>query len=87
MTTISGFPRPISTAVIPGAAAGNHAVPGGINAGDDLISVRHLSADLVTNADLTAEFTIPAGTAGIIDNALGTATTGGFLLVSWAVEE
>lgn len=86
-TTISGFPRAIGFAAIPGGAAGAHAVPGGIGAGDALISVRHVSADLVTNADRTAEFSIPAGTAGTIDNALGTNTTGGFLLVTWAEGE
>lgn len=85
--TLSGFPRTIATAIVPGGAAGNHQVPGDLQAGDDLISVRHVSGDLVTNADLTAEFTIPAGSNATINNAAGTVTTGDFLVVTWAKAE
>lgn len=84
MTTISGFPRAIQSAVIPGGPAGDHSVPGALNAGDDLISVRHISSDLVTNADLTAEFSIVAGTSNTINNDAGTTTADDFLIVTWA---
>jgi len=80
---VSGLPRPIGFAAIPGGAAGDHAVPGGLKDGDDLIYVRHISGDLVTNADLTAEFSIAAGKANVINNAAGTDTTGDVLLVAW----
>lgn len=85
--TLSGFPRPIATAIVPGGAAGNHKVVGDLRAGDSLISVRHVSADLVTNADLTAQFTIPAASNATINNAAGTDTTGNFLIVTWAKAE
>ena len=84
MPTISGFSRAIATAIIPGAAAGVHAVPGEIADGDTLIAVTRLTdATPPVPTDLTAEFSIPAGTQGQISNALGTATTGAFLVVSW----
>jgi len=82
---LSGLGRNIATAVIPGGAAGDHSVPGNIRDGDDLISVRHVSADLTTtNADLTSEFSIKSSAFGVINNAAGTATTGDFLIVTWS---
>lgn len=81
-----GFPGPIQGVVTPGGPAGDHRV-GNVplpKVGDTLVNVRHLSADLVTNADLTAEFTIAAD--GVINNALGTDTSGNFLLVIWRDE-
>ena len=82
--TAPGFTRHIGTAIISGGAAGAHALPGGgpLDTGDDLLSVRHVSADLVTNADLTAEFSITG--SNTIDNTAGTDTTGDFLVVTWA---
>ncbi len=80
--TAPGFTRHIGVAIIPGGAAGDHTLSGPINTDDDLLSVRHVSDDLVTNADLTAEFTIDG--SGLINNALGTVTTGDFLVVTWA---
>lgn len=82
MITAPGWTRAIGTAIIPGGAAGDHSVPGPIGAGDDLLAVKHVSANLVTLADITAEFTISG--AGVINNAAGTVTTGNFLLVVWA---
>lgn len=81
MITAPGWTRAIGTAIVPGAAAGDVTVPGPINAADTLVSVHHVSADLVTNTDLTAEFTIDG--ANLINNALGTSSAGAFLLVVW----
>ena len=84
MGTISGFSRPIQTAIIPGAAAGVHAVPGDIQDGDTLVAVTRLTDALpAVPTDLTAEFSIPAGTHGAITNAGGTSTAGAFLVVTW----
>lgn len=51
---------------------------------DLLLSVRHVSADLSVNADLTAEFSLPDNAANQVANTGGTATTGNFLIVTWA---
>jgi len=83
LQTFSGHPYLISQSVRPGGAAGDHQVPS-IRAGDTLVSVRHVSGDFVTNADLTSEFSIPAGTVETINNAAGTDTTGDFLIVTFA---
>jgi len=88
MPTISGFPRPISTAIVPGAPAGSHDVPGALAAGDTLLAVTRVTdADPPVASDLTAEFSIPASTAKTIDNAAGTDTSGDFLVVTWAKGE
>ena len=81
--TAPGFTRHVGIAVIPGGAAGDHVLPGGspLGLGDTLVSVRHVSQDLVTNADITAEFTITG--SNLINNSLGTVTTGNFLVVTW----
>ncbi len=79
---VSGWSRPIGKAVISGGAAGAHTLPGAIGSGDNLIAVHHVSADLVTNTDLTSEFSITS--ANTIDNTGGTNTTGNFLVVVWA---
>lgn len=84
--TISGHPYTFAQAVVPGDAAGDHTVPG-IRDGDQLVAVRHVSADFVTNNDLTAEFSIPAGSARTINNAAGTNTTGDFLVVAFARQD
>ena len=80
MITAPGWTRSIGTAIIPGAVAGNHTVPGPINLDDALISVHHVTADLVTNTDLIAEFSITG--ANLINNTT-TSTAGDFLLVVW----
>jgi len=82
MITAPGWTRAIGSAIIPGAAAGAHTLAGPINLDDDLLSVAHVSADLVTLVDLTSEFTITA--ANVIDNTAGTTSAGNFLLVVWA---
>lgn len=79
---ISGLPFTVGRAVAPGGAAGAHKVDGNIAPGDTLLSVRRVSADLETNSDLTAEFSIT--NYGVISNAGGTATTGDFLVVTYA---
>lgn len=76
-----GWPYPVAVAVVPGGAAGNHTVFDNIDTGDTLIAVVHCSANLVTKTDITSEFTITS--AGVINNAAGTNTTGNFLVVVW----
>jgi len=81
---LSGLGRNIATAVIPGGAVGDHVIQGDLKPGDDLISVRHVSADLTTtNADLTSEFSIKAGVANTLTNTT-TNTSGDFLIVNYS---
>jgi hypothetical protein len=70
------------TKAIAGGAAGNHTVTG-IAASDTLLSVVFVDATDVSEAvtDLTSEFAISA--ADTVNNAAGTDTTGGFLLVTY----
>jgi len=72
----------IEQTIIGGGAAGDHTVTG-IATTDKLLSVIHLDMTDAseTGADLTAEFSISA--ANTINNAGGTNTTGGFLLVTY----
>lgn len=81
--TISGFTRVVQSAVVPGGAAGAHSVPGNLDASDTLLSVKHVSNDLVTNAELLSEFSI-SGTGEVTNTT--TNTTGDFLVVVWAKE-
>lgn len=87
MGTVFGFSRPIGTAVIPGGPVGVHQVPGFIADGDTLVSVTRVT-DAVppVPTDLTAEFSIPAGTEGRVQNTT-TVTTGAFLVVTWVKAE
>lgn len=70
----------IKVALVAGAAAGNVTVTG-IATADALISVLHLpdAGAIDAMADLTAEFTISA--ANTINNAAGTSSADGKLLV------
>ena len=77
---VFGFPRPLRSAVVPGGPAGTHRVVTGLKAGDTLVNVRHLSEDLVTNADITGESSI--SDAGEITTTT-TDTTGNHILVVW----
>lgn len=72
----------ITQTIIAGGAAGAHTVTG-ISTADSLVSVLHLDMTDASEAgaDLTAEFSISA--ADTIDNTGGTATTGGFLVVTY----
>jgi len=81
MITAPGWTRGISTAIIPGAVAGDFTVPGPITTADALLAVKEVSADLVTLADITSEFTITG--ANLINNAVTSSATN-FLLVVWA---
>lgn len=84
MPTITGFSKRLGHALIPGAVVGEHKLPGDIEDGDTLLSVRHITDGAPpTAADRTAEFSITAGKAGAITNTT-TNTTGGFLSVLWA---
>jgi hypothetical protein len=80
--TISGLPRLVGVTVIPGSTVGTYDVPGSFGDGCTLLSVRHVSADLVTNADITGNASIPAGTQGRIAVAT-TNSTGNFLVITY----
>lgn len=84
MPTQSGFSRAIGNAIIPGGAAGAHEIPGDINDGDTILAVTQVTdADPPVPTDRTAEFSIPAGSSGLVSNTT-TNTSGDFLVVSWA---
>lgn len=79
--TVSGYNRTVAVAVIPGDVAGAHAIPGDLDAANDvLVSVVEDAAGVLT--DRTAEFSVTGHNE--IDNALGTDTTGDFLIVTYA---
>jgi hypothetical protein len=85
MTSVFGFPFNAARVVMPGGPAGAHKLPGGFMRPDaTLLDVRHLSADLQTNADLTSEFEVWPDADNTIINPGGTDTTDDFLLVVWA---
>lgn len=80
--TISGFPRLVGVTVIPGATPGTYNIPGDFGDGCTIISVRHVSSSLGTNADITGNASIPGGTHGKI--AVGTTnSTGNWLIVTY----
>jgi hypothetical protein len=80
--TITGFPRLVGVTVIPGATAGTYNIPGDFGVGCTILSVRHVSGDLQTNADITGNASIPEGTHGKI--AVGTTnSTGNWLVVTY----
>lgn len=82
MGIIQGFPRPVERAVVPGGANAAGIGPvAGIDPGDDIIAVHHVSTDLVTNADVTAEATITDADEITLST---TDTTGDFVVVVWA---
>jgi len=87
MPTISGFNKAVGCALIAGGPIGEHQVPGNLEPGDTLLSVEHITqGSPPTRVDRTAEFTISATEAGVIENTT-TVTTGGFLHVLWAKPE
>jgi hypothetical protein len=79
--TQSGFPRTVGTAVVPGGAPGNFAVPG-IRAGDTLLSVVSVTAALA-RTDRFANASIPAGTSETVEIATAN-TAGSWLIITWA---
>ncbi len=81
MPTLEGYPVPIGRAIVPGGAVGAFRPVPGINVGDTLIEVKHISGDLVTNVSLLADFTITD--ADEVTNGGAVDTTGNFLLVLW----
>jgi len=86
MAILEGFPTPIGMAIVPGGAAGSaHAGVSGINVGDTLIDVRHVSADLVTNTSLLPDFSITD--ADEVTNGGAVSTTGNYLIVIWKEAE
>lgn len=69
--------------VVAGGAAGNHTLTG-ITTADSLLGVIYVAGagvDATDISDIRSEFTITA--ANTINNAAGTDTTGGKLLVAW----
>jgi len=81
MAILEGMSSPIGMAVVPGGVVGVLGPVPGINVGDTLIDVRHVSNDLVTNASLLADFTITS--ADEITNGGAVNTSGNFLIVTW----
>ena len=81
MGTLEGFPTPIGMAIVPGGVVGAFKPVPGINTGDTLIEVKHVSGDLVTNVSLLADFTITD--ADEVTNGGAVDTTGNFLIVVW----
>lgn len=80
--TYTDLTRTVAVTVTPGGAVGAHTLDGDLDSsGDTLLSVRHISADLATNADLTGEFSI-SGYNEITNTT--TDTTGDFLVVTYA---
>ena len=87
MPTISGLSVPVGCSLIPGGPIGEHQVQGNLAPGDTLLSVEHITdGDPPTRVDRTAEFSISATKAGVVENDT-TVTTGGFLHVLWAKAE
>lgn len=84
MSVLRGFPQGYAVQIVPGAAAGTP-LPNvsGIKPGDTLVNVRHITPDLVTNADVTANATITAPNE--ITVAV-TNTAGAFVLAVWLRE-
>lgn len=70
----------VKATIIAGGAAGDHTVTG-IRVGDTLVCVLHVDFTDAseTGTNITSEFTITANDT--INNAGGTVTTGGFLVV------
>ncbi len=58
--TLAGLPRTVAVTVFPGGAAGaTFNIDGDLDAsGDVIVSARHVSADFVTNADITANASV-----------------------------
>jgi hypothetical protein len=84
MPTLSGFPKAIGCAIIPGGPVGTHKVPGSIRSGCTLLSVEDITDGAPpTSVERKAEFSIPAGTANTIQNTT-TNSTGRWLHVLWA---
>lgn len=85
MGTIEGLGFPVSVAVVPGVAAAADLSPvGGIDPADSLIAVRHVTPDLVTNADVTGEASITAADTIQLST---TNTAGDFVVVVWRENE
>ncbi len=80
-TKYAGLDRPIGLSVVPGGAIGAIPVDGNLETGDTLLEVRHISADLVTNASILAESSI-SGFNEITTTT--TDTTGNFIVVVFA---
>lgn len=81
--TLRGFPRTVAVTVFPGGAIGaTFTIDGDLDAaGDTILSARHVSADLVTNADITANASIAGH--NLVTIAV-TNTTGGYVVLTYA---
>lgn len=80
--TVTNFAPDLKQTIVAGAAAGNVTVTG-IKPFDKLVSVLHVDFTDAseTGQDLTSEFSITA--VDTINNTGGTASTGGFLIVTY----
>jgi hypothetical protein len=81
-TTLRGFTRTVAATVFPGGAAGaTFTVDGNITTGDTILSARHVSNDLTTNADITANASIASHNRVTI---AVTNTTGNFVVLTYS---
>jgi len=86
--TIRGLPYTVRTTVVPGhTPPGSIVIDGMMDATAVLLSVRHVSANLVTNTDVTADYEITGlNTIASVGGATPTApnSVANFLVVTWA---
>lgn len=82
---LEGMSKPLGFAVVPGGAAASDLYPvPGINPADTIVSVLHVSDDLVTNTDVTSEASI---TDADTIQLTTTNTTGDYVVVVWQENE
>lgn len=86
MPVLQGYPTPIGAASARGGSATTplRGFGDGLDPGATLINVRHVSGDLLTNADVTSEATITAHGEITLST---TDTTGDFVLAIWKEAE
>jgi len=84
MPTIDGTNKPVEAAIGNGAAAAADIRIHGIPSNANLIAVHHITADLVTNADVSGEATVSGN--GTIQLST-TDTSGDFVAAMWQMPE
>lgn len=88
MATAPGLNRAVRIDILNGAADGVTLPTADLpefDVGVDVISVRHISADLVTNDDVTADSTIVGPGQLQVSNATTPIdSTGNFIVIMWA---
>jgi hypothetical protein len=80
--TLHGFPQTIAVTIVRGNIGGTaYTVDGDIDTGDDILSVRHCSGDLQTNADVTGNASITGHNEVTVAT---TNATGNWLVITYA---